>query len=485
MKKLIRTSVVVALAAFCFFTNKTEADTFDEFRYKEVEGGIEIIGGPDEGDIVIPDTIDSKPVVSIGDTAFYVARITGVTIPESVTTLERGSFKYCKELKYVKFKGSGIKTIGEESFESCESLSSINLPTSITTIEPRVFVNCKSLPYMDLSHLTISTIGDSMFYNCMKMSTLKLPNTVTVIPEDFCRGCDKLTTIVLGNKTTIIEEGAFSFNDSLKTFNFPKTLISIGKNAFYSCGSLTTISLPDSLKKIGDGAFRETGLKKVYCSYNSYAYKYFKDKDVKIITGNKKIDTTNNNRKTKKYGGKRRLNHKKLNITLGFSKKLKLYNANGKVKWKSSNKNIATVSKKGIIKAKKTGKVTIIGKNNGKKFKCKVKVYANKVNLPTNCSMDIGIGISIYATSIEKYYNDYIVTYVVSNSSGYRLRNLDAVDCTLLDSGNRFYQSKKVSFRYVPRTFKVKYRGLRKIDLRHASLNISSASYFKVYYYIN
>ena len=77
------------------------------------------------------------------------------------------------------------------------------------------------------------------------------------------------------------------------------------------------------------GAFRETGLKKVYCSYNSYAYKYFKEKDVKIITENKKIDTTNNTRKTKIYGGKRRLNHKKLNITLGFSKKLKLYNAKG------------------------------------------------------------------------------------------------------------------------------------------------------------
>ncbi|MCR5629234.1 leucine-rich repeat protein [Eubacterium sp.] len=482
MKKIIRILVLVALAAFCFFTNKTEADTFDEFRYKEVEGGIEIIGGPDEGDIVIPDTIDSKPVVSIGDTAFYVARITGVTIPKSVTTLERGSFKYCKELKYVKIIGSGIKTIGEESFEGCESLSSINLPTSITTIEERAFVNCSSLPDIDLSQLSINEIGKCVFGNCDKMTKLKLPDSLTKIPEMFCDGCSNLTTVVLGDKTTSIGEDAFSFDKKLKTINFPNTLTSIGDYAFYTTDSLKTITLPDSLKKIAKNAFNDSGLKIVYCSYNSYAFNYFKTTSVKVITGDPNIDNAHT---VYTKSGKKYLNHKKIYLTCGFFDKLILYNAKGKVKWKSSNKKVATVSKKGVIKAKKPGKATIIGKNDGKKFKCKVKVYANKVNLPTNCSMDSGIGVSIYATSIEKYYNDYIVTYVVNNSSGHRLRNLDAVDCILLDSGNRFYQSKKVSFRYVPRTFKVKYKGLRKIDLRHASLNISSASYFRVYYYIN
>ena len=47
-----------------------------------------------------------------------------------------------------------------------------------------------------------------------------------------------------------------------------------------------------------------------------------------------------------------------------------------KVYWKSSNKKVATVSKKGIVKARKKGKctITVITKDRNKKAKCKVTV---------------------------------------------------------------------------------------------------------------
>ena len=58
-----------------------------------------------------------------------------------------------------------------------------------------------------------------------------------------------------------------------------------------------------------------------------------------------------------------------------------------KVKWKSSNKKVATVSSKGKIKAKKKGKATITATYKGKKYKCKITVKAkgssSKVN-PTS-----------------------------------------------------------------------------------------------------
>ena len=43
-----------------------------------------------------------------------------------------------------------------------------------------------------------------------------------------------------------------------------------------------------------------------------------------------------------------------------------------KVVWKSSKKKVATVSKKGKVKAKKPGKTTITAKVGKKKYKCKV-----------------------------------------------------------------------------------------------------------------
>ena len=42
--------------------------------------------------------------------------------------------------------------------------------------------------------------------------------------------------------------------------------------------------------------------------------------------------------------------------------------------WKSSNKKIVTVSKSGVIKAKKKGKVTITVKSGNKKYNIKITV---------------------------------------------------------------------------------------------------------------
>ena len=57
-----------------------------------------------------------------------------------------------------------------------------------------------------------------------------------------------------------------------------------------------------------------------------------------------------------------------------------LKGAKGKVVWKSSNKKIATVSKKGVVTGKKLGKCTITARNAGKTYKCKVRVVRRKPN---------------------------------------------------------------------------------------------------------
>ena len=74
----------------------------------------------------------------------------------------------------------------------------------------------------------------------------------------------------------------------------------------------------------------------------------------------------------------------KLTLTAGDKKTLKLKNASAsKVKWSSSNKKVATVSGKGVVKAKKEGSATISAKYKGKKYKCKLTVLPNPVTLYT------------------------------------------------------------------------------------------------------
>ena len=99
---------------------------------------------------------------------------------------------------------------------------------------------------------------------------------------------------------------------------------------------------------------------------------------------------------------------------------LKLKNNKAKVKWSSSNKKIATVSKKGKVKGKKAGKATITAKVGKKKYKCKITVKKEKnnqnVNEPTKPAPNINeptkpanvnvVGVKLDKTAIELKENE-------------------------------------------------------------------------------
>ena len=68
-----------------------------------------------------------------------------------------------------------------------------------------------------------------------------------------------------------------------------------------------------------------------------------------------------------------KLSQKKITLNVGETCELTLESAKGSIKWKSSDKSVATV-KKGKITAKKAGKATVTATYKGKKYKCKVTV---------------------------------------------------------------------------------------------------------------
>lgn len=74
----------------------------------------------------------------------------------------------------------------------------------------------------------------------------------------------------------------------------------------------------------------------------------------------------------------------KLNLTskqlvVGDTYQLKMLNTTQKVSWKSDNKSKAIVSSKGLVTAKKPGKVTISGTVAGKRFSCKFNIKDTKL----------------------------------------------------------------------------------------------------------
>lgn len=79
------------------------------------------------------------------------------------------------------------------------------------------------------------------------------------------------------------------------------------------------------------------------------------------------------------------LNITDLSLSVGQSQKLKVSGVK-QVKWSSSKKSVATVSKNGTVKAKKAGTATITATFSGKKLKCSVTVHKfSKSQIMVDC----------------------------------------------------------------------------------------------------
>lgn len=96
------------------------------------DGTVEITsyGGADT-EIVIPDTLDGKPVTAIGERAFYYSlSLTSVTIPDSVTHISQKAFSCCFQLTSITLP-SGLTAIESGTFDLCKSLTTIDIPDSV------------------------------------------------------------------------------------------------------------------------------------------------------------------------------------------------------------------------------------------------------------------------------------------------------------------------------------------------------------------
>ena len=61
-------------------------------------------------------------------------RLTSITIPDSVTKIERHAFAHCSKLASITIPNSVI-SICESAFWACSSLQHITIPNNVTTIE--------------------------------------------------------------------------------------------------------------------------------------------------------------------------------------------------------------------------------------------------------------------------------------------------------------------------------------------------------------
>lgn len=171
----------------------------------------------------------NEGLVTIGVDAFLEASLIKLSLPSTVTTIEKDAFWNCTSLTNIKLN-DGLQVIGYNAFYNCQ-FTSLIIPSSVTTIEEGAFINCNKI-----------------------IGTVTLPQNITVIKNSTFKGCSSVKEFVLGNVENI-EFQAFLECTSLEKINLPSTLTSIQDDAFRDCTKLSTLAFPIALQSIGSHTF--------------------------------------------------------------------------------------------------------------------------------------------------------------------------------------------------------------------------------------
>ena len=108
-------------------------------------GGLILVGYIGSDDIVVmPESINGKPIVEINQRVFAQKPIRGIKLADSVETIGYISFAFCPNLEVV-ICGSGLKTIGKYAFQTCASLREVELNDGLEHILECAFSGSMSL----------------------------------------------------------------------------------------------------------------------------------------------------------------------------------------------------------------------------------------------------------------------------------------------------------------------------------------------------
>ena len=287
---------------FSFLTSLKQINVADNNpKYKSIEGNlyskdgktlIQYAIGKKNTSFIIPNL-----VTSIGVGAFGCSSLTSITIPDSVTSIDRSAFFGCGSLKDLIIPNT-VTSISNNAFQECKSLVNITIPNSVTSIGNYAFYDCENLKTVcNLSTLDIQkgsyTNGYVAYYadnvyteppKSIEQSKQSKIDKVDTQASDMSGNIPK--DLVDKNKTKIVSTPDFVVNadgvlieykGSAENIVIPNTVIGIGANvfentaitslkcgdnlyfidgfAFNDCSSLKTIELGNGLRCVGDYAF--------------------------------------------------------------------------------------------------------------------------------------------------------------------------------------------------------------------------------------
>lgn len=247
--------------------------------------------------IVVPDTIDGRKVTVLGNSTFQyctqASDIESVTLPDSLTTIEKNAFYNCEKLKSVTIP-QNVSSIGLAAFVeglSESSLTEIKVDPENPYFSEKdgvvfskdgtkliVFPSGRSGDYQ-IPDGTVS-VGDYAFYYCVNVSSITVPGSVRSLGEGAFGNCSSLTKAVLKEGLEEIGEYAFQSSSGIRDIIIPASVKSVGKNGL-RLSSECRIRVLSTDTVWADDAFRDSAL--IAGKKDSTLQKYAEDRGYTFV----------------------------------------------------------------------------------------------------------------------------------------------------------------------------------------------------------
>lgn len=249
----------------------------EDLAYKIEDGEVTVNGYNGElTKLMIPETIEGCPVVTVDFWYGKSQNMQAVALPEGVKEIAKEAFAKCSDLIYIGLPES-LETICEKAFKECKSLKEIRLPNGITGVGNDAFlysgleriyisagasgINGRALYGSSLKCTAFEVEEGSIHYKAVDGvlysadgKTLvawpmgKQEEHYTIVPGttviDVCAfaGCG-LKSIKLADTVTEIKGGAMMYSDNLTKIVIPQSVKKISNKVFFECKNLTQITV--------------------------------------------------------------------------------------------------------------------------------------------------------------------------------------------------------------------------------------------------
>ena len=140
----------------------------------------------------IPDS-----VTHVGGGAFEGCRkLAELRLPAGLTSISNKAFSSCGLISLS--LPEGLASIGDEAFRACSGLRELDLPESLTALGNGAFWGCLRLTWASLPTGIGKSVPENLFSGCSSLTAVFIPGTVQQVLPNAFENCGSLRTVLFG-----------------------------------------------------------------------------------------------------------------------------------------------------------------------------------------------------------------------------------------------------------------------------------------------